>query len=148
MHTQILENHWQCEWTKIRRSRNKSQDTFSVYFPEWLCERGLWLLSVLSLGILGPLHWFFYGATQNHIQWGWSGPTENIVQHRGTPRSLLHSSLYVFRCEHRSAFKTPGKRVAWLMRVISLYGIGSGFCSHRARSGTEPGNVTRSSTWN
>ncbi len=29
-----------------------------------------WLLSVLSLGILGHLHWFYYGSPQNHIQWG------------------------------------------------------------------------------
>ncbi len=40
MHAQIPENHWQCEWTKIRPSRDKSRDTFYVYFPEWLCERG------------------------------------------------------------------------------------------------------------
>ncbi len=40
MHAQIPENHWQCEWTKIRPSWDKSRDTFSVYFPEWLCERG------------------------------------------------------------------------------------------------------------
>ncbi len=38
MHAQIPDNHWQCEWTKIRPFRDKSRDTFSVYFPEWLCE--------------------------------------------------------------------------------------------------------------
>ncbi len=36
-HAQIPENHWQCE---IRPSRDKSRDTFSMYFPEWLSERG------------------------------------------------------------------------------------------------------------
>ncbi len=40
-YTQIPENHWQCEWTTIKRSRDKSQDTLSVYFLEFLCERGL-----------------------------------------------------------------------------------------------------------
>ncbi len=33
-----------------------------------------WLLSAPLQGILGPLHWFSYGAPQNHIQWRWSSP--------------------------------------------------------------------------
>ncbi len=38
-----------------------------------------WLLSVLSLGILGPMHRFFYGAPQNHIQWGVVRPPHRSV---------------------------------------------------------------------
>ncbi len=41
MHAQIPENHRQCEWTKIKRSRDDSRNTLPVYFPESLCERGL-----------------------------------------------------------------------------------------------------------
>ncbi len=40
-HAQIPENHRQCEWTKIKRSRDDSRNTLPVYFPESLCERGL-----------------------------------------------------------------------------------------------------------
>ncbi len=39
-HAQIPENHRQCEWTKIKRSRDDSQNTSPMYFPESLCERG------------------------------------------------------------------------------------------------------------
>ncbi len=40
MHAQIPENHRQCEWTKIKRSRDDSRNTLPMYFPESLCERG------------------------------------------------------------------------------------------------------------
>ncbi len=50
MHAQIPENHWQCELTKIRPSRDKCRNTLPVYFPESLCERGL---NVLNCAILG-----------------------------------------------------------------------------------------------
>ncbi len=33
-HAQIPENHWRCEWTKIKPSRDKPRDIVSVYFPE------------------------------------------------------------------------------------------------------------------
>ncbi len=40
-HAQILENHRQCEWTKIKRSRDDSRNTLPVYFPESLCDEPL-----------------------------------------------------------------------------------------------------------
>ncbi len=36
--------------TKIRPSRDKSRDTFSVYFPEWLCERGFSVITWVNHG--------------------------------------------------------------------------------------------------
>jgi len=39
-HAETPENHWQCEWTKIKWSQDKSRDTLSVYFPESWCESG------------------------------------------------------------------------------------------------------------
>lgn len=39
-HAHILENHGQCEWTKIERSRNKFRNN-NLFFPEIQCEKGL-----------------------------------------------------------------------------------------------------------
>ncbi len=38
-----------------------------------------WLLSVLSLGILGPLHWFCYGVpSKSHSVWGCRAPQKTL----------------------------------------------------------------------
>ncbi len=67
-------------------------------------------------------------------------------------RSSLIAASFQFThfssCERWSAFKTPGNSRTIKCVITTTHPLRhwSGFCSHSARSGTEPGNVTRSPT--